>query len=315
MVKNIWILSKKDNLEYENARFIEEFKNWNISVTLVHPDNFDIIVNKDDRKSIIYNGKSLPLPDLMLTRTGSGTDYFSLSIIRQLERLGVRTINNSYAIERVKDKLYAAQVLAQNNIPTPKTILAKFPLDPEYVKKQIGFPCVVKVLTGSFGEGVYLSKDADSFKDLMELVRSLKANASIILQEFISHKPGNDLRVWVVGGKVIGAMLRQSTDGSFKANISRGGKGEPFEVTKEIEFIARETARVLDLDIAGVDLLFDKDGYKVCEANSAPQFEGFEKYCQINIAKEVIKYCLSFDLLKSAHVVKNNFFASKTQDI
>lgn len=308
MVKNIWILSKEDSLEYENSRFIEECNNLNIAVKLVHPDNFDIIVNKDDRKSVIYNGKSVQLPNLLLTRTGSGTDYFSLSIIRQLERLGVKTINNSYAIERVKDKLYAAQILAQNNIPTPKTILVRFPVDPEYVKSQIGFPCVVKVLTGSFGEGVYLSKDADSFKDLMELVRSLKTTTSIILQEFISYKPGSDLRVWVVGGKVLGAMLRQSTDGNFKANISRGGKGQPFEVTKEIEFIAKETARVLDLEIAGVDLLFDKDGYKVCEANSAPQFEGFETYCQKNIAREVIKFCLNFNYFKPANLTQNVFF-------
>ncbi|OGB84308.1 hypothetical protein A3F66_01935 [candidate division TM6 bacterium RIFCSPHIGHO2_12_FULL_32_22] len=301
MVKNLWILSKDNSLGYENSRLIQECVNQAIDVKLVHPDNFDILVNRDDRKSVIYNGESINLPDLLLCRTGSDTDYFSLSIIRQLERLGIKTANNSYAIERVKDKLYAAQILAQNGLPTPKTMLVKFPIKPVYVEKHIGFPCVVKVITGSFGQGVYLSKDSDSFKDLMELVHSLKPPTSIILQEFISYKPGSDLRVWVVGNKVLGAMLRCSTDGNFKANISRGGKGELFPINKEIEFLAKETARVLDLEIAGIDLLFDKDGYKICEANSAPGFEGFEYFCKQNIAKEVIDYCKNLN--KSSHFI------------
>jgi gamma-F420-2:alpha-L-glutamate ligase len=296
-MKNIWILSKKDLSEYENSRLIQECTNLDVQPKLVHPDNFDIIVTKDDRKSVIYKGESIKLPDLLINRTGSDTDYFSLAIIRQFERLGVRTINNSYAIERVKDKLYTAQVLAQYSLPTPKTMLVRFPVDSNHVAKQIGFPCVVKVVTGSFGQGVYLSKDADSFKDLMELVKSLRGTTSIILQEFIDQKAGTDIRVWVIGDRVVGAMLRSSTDGSFKANISRGGRGEPFEVDDNLKFLALKTAEALDLDIAGIDFLFDKDGYKICEANSAPGFEGFEFYCNQNIAKEVIDFCnkISYD--------------------
>ena len=124
----------------------------------------------------------------------------------------------------------------------------------------------------------------------MELIDSLKSQKTLILQEYVNTNPGEDLRVFVIGGKIIGAMKRIAVDGDFRANISNGGRGEPFPVTSEIEFIARETARVCNLHIGGIDLLFDKDGFKICEANSAPGFAGFEQFCKIDIAEEIVRY-------------------------
>jgi RimK family alpha-L-glutamate ligase len=217
--------------------------------------------------------------------------------LRHLERLHVPILNNSDSIEAAKDKMYTSQILAAHNIPIPRTMLVKFPVDISLVEKQIGFPCVIKVLSGSYGEGVHLVQNAEGFKELMEFINSLKSSINILIQEYISSKPGHDIRVMVIGGRPIGAMLRKSTDGSFKANITRGGVGEPFSLTDEISYIATETARILDLDIAGIDLLFDGEGFKVCEANSAPGFEGFEKFCNVNVAKEIVQYC-SFRLKK-----------------
>ena len=158
-------------------------------------------------------------------------------------------------------------------------------------RSQIGFPCVVKVLVGSHGEGIYLSRDRCSFRDLMELVASLNGDQSLILQNYIGDRPGQDLRVWVIGGQVVGAMLRRSTDGSFKANITRGGRGEAYPLVPMIEVLARECAATLGLEIAGVDLLFDGDQYRVCEINSAPEFAGFESATGMNIAQLVLQHC------------------------
>jgi RimK family alpha-L-glutamate ligase len=231
------------------------------------------------------------LPDALLARTGSGTSYFSLAILRQFEHLGVPVINASRAIEAVKDKLYCQQLLAQINLPIPRTMLVRFPVDSELVERQIGFPCVVKVLAGSYGEGIYLSRDRESFRDLMELVASLDAGKSLILQEYIGERPGQDLRVWVIGGRVVGAMLRRSVDGSFKANITRGGQGENFPVNEAIDVLARDCAQTLGLEIAGIDLLFDGDGYRVCEANSNPGFSGFEAATGTNVARQILQHC------------------------
>lgn len=285
----VWILSKKTTDEYENQRLVESFAQQGIEPLLVHPDMLDLIVNKRDLANIWLVNEAARLPDAVLVRTGSGSNYFALAAMRQLENLGIPVINSSVSVNRVKDKLETSQLLAKHGIPIPKTMLVRWPINETLVDNEIGWPCVVKVITGSHGKGVYLCKDRSSFAELMELINSLSTSKSLIIQEYIGHKVGTDLRVWVVGGKVIGAMQRTSAN-DFRANISNGGTGESYEITPEIEFIARETARILDLDIAGVDLLFDADGFKVCEANSAPGFSGFEKYCNQDMANAIVDY-------------------------
>ena len=169
-------------------------------------------------------------------------------------------------------------------------MLTRFPCNTELVEKQVGFPCVIKVVTGSHGAGVYLCETPKQFEDLSELISSLDFKNSMIVQEYIKESEGRDLRVIVIGGRVVGAMQRKSTDGSFKANISRGGQGKAYDVDDEMEMLAVQVAKVLDLDIAGVDLLFHSDGYKICEANSSPGFQGFEQALNINIPEKVFSY-------------------------
>ena len=275
---------------YERERFIEEADKYGIDFSLVFADEIDLIVSRDDRKSIRFRNDIVALPDSLLARTGSGTGYFNLSVIRQFERLNVPTIPNSSSIEASKDKMYANQILAQAGLPIPKTMLTRFPCKAELVEKVVGFPCVLKVVTGSHGAGVYLCENAKQFEDLSELISSLDGKTSMIIQEYIKFSEGRDLRVIVVGGRVIGAMQRTSTDGSFKANISRGGKGEPYDVDDEMEMLAIQVAKVLDLDVAGVDLLFHNDGYRICEANSSPGFKGFEQALGINIPQKIFDY-------------------------
>ena len=293
---NLWVLQKRPTglvEPYELTRLREEARALDIRFEAVAPEDIDLIVSRGGQRSIRRCGAEVQLPDVLLSRTGSGTDYFSLAILRQLEHLGVAVINTSSAIEAVKDKLYAHQILAQNNLPIPRTMLVRFPVDPHLVAEQIGFPCVIKLLVGSYGDGVVLSRDPASFRDLMELVSGLDRSQSLILQQYIGTRPGQDLRVWVIGGQVIGAMLRSSTDGSFKANISRGGDGQAFPLNPELERLACESAAALNLDIAGVDLLFDGDGYSICEVNSAPGFEGFEAATGLNVAHRVLEHCRS----------------------
>jgi RimK family alpha-L-glutamate ligase len=124
----------------------------------------------------------------------------------------------------------------------------------------------------------------------MEFIHNVGISKTLLLQEYMGSNPGEDIRVLVIGGKVIGAMKRIGPKGDFRANISNGGTGEKFNITPEIDFIARETARILNLHIAGIDLLFDNDKFVVCEANSAPGFKGFEKYCGVDIAKVIVEY-------------------------
>ena len=300
---NGWILYKNDISEsYETQKLIEEFKKQDIKVRVVQPDDVDIFVDRDDRKSILVAGRTRQLPDFVMPRTGSGTTYFIKAIIRHLERLGVVLINGSDAIDNVKDKLYTQQILGESNLPVPKTLLVKHPINLEWVETNINFPVIIKTLSGSFGAGVFLAETKKQLEQLVKMAEITKPSYNIIVQEFIKDSWGKDLRVFILNGKVIGCMMRQATDGDFRANITRGGEGIPYQITEDIEWLGGESARLLGLDIAGVDLLFDEGNYRICEVNSSPGFEGMDKFTKTNIAEDIV----NFVKLKVGYTSDNN---------
>ena len=287
----IWVLYKDSALRvkpesYEIRRLLEVAEAEGIEARLLRPEQFDLTVTREDKRSILIDGEPAELPDVLIPRMGAGTTYFALAVIRHLERLGVYTLNSSQSIETVRDKLFTQQILAENSLPVPKTMLVKFPIDVDLVEKQIGFPVVVKPISGSQGSGVCLSESRSSFADLMQLVESTNQSANIILQEFLAPSRGRDLRVLTLGGRVVACMLRRGAEGEFKANFSAGGTVEPFEVTPEIEWLATQTSQLLGLDMAGIDLLFAGDRFVVCEANSSPGFEGMESCCEVDVPAE-----------------------------
>ena len=288
---NGWILYKNPIEEsWETNKLVEEFNKQGIEVRVVNPNDVDIFVDRDDRKSIIVGGKPRALPDFVIPRTGSGTTYFIKAIIRHLERLGVTLINGSNAIDTVKDKLYTQQVLGESNLPVPKTLLVRHPIKLEWVEKNLTFPVIIKTLSGSFGAGVFMAEDKKQFKQLLKMAEITKKSYNIIVQEFIKDSWGKDLRVFVLNGKVVGCMMRQAVDDDFRANITRGGEGIPYQIDDNIEWVGGESSRLLGLDIAGVDLLFDNGGYKICEVNSSPGFEGMDKFTHTNIAEEIVNF-------------------------
>ncbi len=290
-----WILYKQRQNEitsdkYEMNRFLEVAEKRGITLKILCPEQFDLLVNRDDNKSVIVDNNYTKLPQFLLPRQGASTPYFSLAVIRHLERLGVSTFNSSQSIEIVKDKLYTQQILAAHNFPVPRTMLARYPLNIKLIEETIGFPIVVKTISGAQGSGVFLCEKPGHLEDLMQLIDTAKTQANFIIQEFIQTSRGRDLRVFVVGGRVIACMERISRDGNFKANFSRGGEVKAFQTSKEIEWLATECARVLNLDITGIDLLFNGESYKICEANSSPGFKGIESCCDVSIPDVIFDF-------------------------
>jgi len=286
-----WILAKtRFHNHFETKRLVDEFDRSSIEIKLIDPNDIDIFVNKENKQSILVNGKSLPLPKFIFPRTGSGTSYYIKAVIRHFERMGVPVINSSDAIDNVKDKLYTHQILAQSDLNIPKTMMLRHPIDINFVEKNLGFPVIVKTISGSYGKGVFLCENKKQFRQLLTMAEIGKKSYDIIIQEFIKDTWGKDLRVLVVNNKVVGCMLRKATDDDFRANISRGGEGFPYEVNEQIEWLSVEASKSLNLDIAGVDLLFDGEGYKICEVNSNPGFEGMETYTKKNIAGDIVSF-------------------------
>lgn len=249
----VWILFN-DEIEsptaeaFEIRRFLAEGKNMDINVKVFRPEQFDLLVSEDERDSILVDGQLMSLPDVMMPRTlVEESGYFSLAVIRHMKRLGVIIYNDATSIEIVADKMHSHQILSENNLPTPITMLAKFPVDIDLVDNFIGFPVVVKTLLGANGSGVFLVESQDAFRDLMDLIEETSPNIQLIFQQYIAASRGRDLRLFVVDGVVIGSMERKAADGGFKANYSTGGTVEKFVPDEEAIHLAVKTAEILNI--------------------------------------------------------------------
>lgn len=290
-----WVLYKDSRHEispdaYEINRFIRVAEESGIDLRVMRQEQFDLIVTRGDRKGVIVDGAEAELPHFLLPRRGAATTYYCLAIIRHLERLGVYAVNKSSSIETVRDKLYTQQILAASDLPFARTMLVKYPVDVDLVERTLGFPLVVKTISGSQGKGVFLAENRGKLEDIMNFSSASNSSVSIILQEFVGGSFGRDLRVITIGGRAIACMKRTAAAGDFKANFSRGGAVEAYKMTPEIEWLAAEASRVFDLDVAGVDLLFDGDHFKICEVNSSPGFKGMESCHTLSIPKQIYAY-------------------------
>lgn len=274
---------------HEVRRFMETAEQLEIELLVLKPSEFDLVVDSQNGWSASYQGRTLAKPDLIIPRCGSETSYFTLAVLRHFEHQGVAIANGPAAVESVADKLHTLQVLAGAGLPVPKTILGKFPVDVNLVERELGFPVVVKKLKGTRGAGVVLCHDRAQFDDLANLLDGAASGADFLFQQYIKASHGRDVRVLVIGGRIVAAMERRSSDGGFKSNISLGGHGAPFKPPPEMAALALHVTRELELDVAGIDILFDKNGYKICEANSSPGFQGLERACKVNVP-EIVYY-------------------------
>ncbi|MCI5060867.1 MAG: RimK family alpha-L-glutamate ligase [Alphaproteobacteria bacterium] len=292
----VWILYGDDvesnaDLAHEVRRLVSEGKKMDIKVQVFKPGQFDLLVTHQMRDSILIDGKPVPLPDFVFPYFNHNDQgYFSVAIVRQLAQLGVQVLNSAGVIERVRDKLRTHQLLAESGIDTPDTMLAKFPVDIDLIEETIGFPVVVKTLNGALGIGVFLLETRQAFLDLMDLVGETNPNLQLIFQKFVSVSKGRDLRLVIADGEVIAAMERRAQDGGFKANYSSGASVHEFIPDKAAIDIALRTAKVLKIDMGGIDLLFKEGGgYTICEANTFPGFKGLEKASGVNVAKRILE--------------------------
>jgi len=295
----VWILYGDDvesnaDLAHEVRRFKSEAERMGITLKVHNPADFDLIVSEHTRDSVLIKGKAVKVPDVVYPYFNHHDhSYFSLAIVRQLERMGCLVYNTAETIEMVRDKLHTHQVLAEKAIKSPTTMLAKFPIDDEMmsmIEKTLGFPVVVKTLKGALGVGVFLIENAKSFRDQMDLIGQTSPDIQLIFQEFVEASKGRDLRLFVVDGELVASMERRAKEGDFKANYSSGGSVHEFKADQEAINLAVETAKALNIRIGGIDLLFLKGGgYTICEANTFPGFKGLEKASGINVPEKIFK--------------------------
>jgi ribosomal protein S6--L-glutamate ligase len=241
------------------------------------------------RPEIYYNSEKLPVYDAVIPRIGASITFYGLAVLRQFEMMGVYPLNESVAIGRSRDKLRSMQILAREGIGLPVTTFAHDPKQTEEVVRLAGgAPLVVKLLEGTQGIGVVLADTNRSAKSVIEAFRG--ANVNILVQEFIKEAGGSDIRVLVIGGKVVAAMKRTGAEGEFRSNLHRGGSAQTVKISPEERSTAVRAARALGLNVCGVDMLRANHGAVIMEVNSSPGLEGVEKATGIDIAGRVIEF-------------------------
>lgn len=239
------------------------------------------------RPVVIYNGEKLVGYDAVIPRIGASITYYGLAVLRQFEMMGVFPLNESVAIGRSRDKLRSMQLLARDGIGLPVTAFAHDPkVTEEVIKIAGGAPVVIKLLEGTQGIGVVLADTKNSAKSVVEAFRG--ANVNILVQEFIKEAGGTDIRALVVDGKVVAAMQRKGVEGDFRSNLHRGGSAALIKITPEERSTAVRAAKVMGLNVCGVDMLRSNHGPVVMEVNSSPGLEGVEKATGIDVASKIV---------------------------
>ncbi len=283
----IGILSRKAEL-YSTHRLMETAKERGHQVFVINPLRCYMDITSH-HPAIHYKGEKLEGFDAIIPRIGASITFYGTAVVRQFEMMGVYCLNESVAISRSRDKLRSLQLLARKGIGLPVTGFAhstKFTDD--LIAMVGGAPLVVKMIEGTQGVGVVLAETKKASQSVIQAFRSLKAN--ILVQEFIKESSGSDIRCWVIGSKVVAAMLRQGPEGEFRSNLHRGGKATKVRITPEERSTAVRAAKIMGLRVAGVDMLRSNHGPVVMEVNSSPGLEGIEKTTGANVAAMVIAY-------------------------
>ncbi len=283
----IALLSRNRKL-YSSRRLIEAAKDRGHEIKVL--DALRCYMNIASHKPTIhYKGGELTGFDAVIPRIGASITFYGTSVLRQFEVMGVYPLNESVAISRSRDKLRSMQLLSRRGLGMPVTGFANKPDDVKDLIKMVGgAPLVIKLLEGTQGIGVVLAETAKAAESVIEAFMGV--NADILVQEYIKEAGGADIRCFVIGGKVVAAMKRQAAAGEFRSNLHRGGSASLIRITPEERSTAVRAARVMGLNVAGVDILRSNHGPVIMEVNSSPGLEGIEEATGKDVAGLIINF-------------------------
>jgi ribosomal protein S6--L-glutamate ligase len=287
LVMRIAILSRNKNL-HSIRRLLQEAKRLGVVCDVIDPLDCQLVVDGKTR-TILVHGKELDHYDAVLPRIGASITDYGLAVVKHFESLDTYLVNGSKAIAESRDKLRSLQVLSQAGVRVPATVLAR---GARNLRSALGavkeMPVILKVLRGTQGVGVMLLHSPVSVASVLETLNTLEED--VVIQEFLKKSPGRDYRVFVVGDKIVGTMLRTAPVGEFRSNIHRGGEGTPITLPASYRKTAVRAAQAFGLGIAGVDLMDGPNGATILEVNSSPGFEGVEKATKQNIAATIMRF-------------------------
>jgi ribosomal protein S6--L-glutamate ligase len=287
--KVVAILSRKRSL-YSTRRLVEAVKARGQRVLVLDTLRCNLILSRGEPR-MTYRGVALHNVDVVIPRIGASITGYGLAVVNQFDMMGVAVLNNSVPIARSRDKLRCLQLLARFGVDIPRTVMARDRSNVTRLLKDVGgLPAIVKLIRGTQGVGVMLASTLSELEGILATFSDL--GQDIVLQEFIAESRGRDIRALVVGERVVAAMRRRAKRGEFRSNLHRGGRGKAVKLSMAYRQAAVQAARIVGLEVAGVDMLETRDGPKVMEVNSSPGFEGLERATGVDIAGAIIDHAL-----------------------
>ena len=276
---------------YSTRRLKEAALNRGHQVKVLNTLKFAIDLKKG-KPDLYFRQKLLSDYDAVIPRIGASITYFGTAVVRQFEQMDVVTLSSSAGITNSRDKLRCLQILSKHHIGLPPTTYVRDKKDVlPAIERVGGAPVIIKLLEGTQGIGVLLAETVSSAAALIELLQSQKQN--VLIQKFVAESKGKDIRAFVVGDQVVGAMRRVAQGQEFRSNVHRGGIAEPVTLDPIYQNTAVRAAQILGLRVAGVDMLEGKNGPEVMEINSSPGLEGIEGATRLDIAGAIIDYASS----------------------
>jgi ribosomal protein S6--L-glutamate ligase len=273
---------------YSTRRLVRAARSRGHEVVVRDTLKFAISLDREDPK-LHYKGAPLDEFDAVIPRIGASITFFGTSVVRQFEQMGIFCANSALGIANSRDKLRSMQFLSRHHIGIPETTFVRDKKDVlPAIERVGGAPVIVKLLEGTQGVGVIL---ADSVKVAQAIIETLQsARQNVLIQKFVAESKGRDIRAFVIGDRVVGAMRRVAQGDEFRSNVHRGGRVEAIELDPVYEETAVRAAQIMGLRVAGVDMLEGATGPKLMEVNSSPGLEGIERATDRDIAGAIIDY-------------------------
>lgn len=282
----IGLLASNESL-YSNQRIIEAGEERGHDMLFLNIKQCYMKLDVEEPDVHYRGGKTLNDLDAVVTRIRPSATFYGTAIARQFESMGIHTTNSSASIAQSRDKLFSLQLMLKGDINIPTTGFANSPMDTNDLIEMVGgAPLIVKLLEGTQGRGVVLAETKKAAESVINAFKALRAN--LLVQKFIKEANGKDLRCFVIDGKVVASIERTAAPGEFRANIHQGGSAAVVKITREERSLATKAAKILGLQVAGVDIIRSKSGPLLLEVNSSPGLEGIESATGKDIAGMII---------------------------
>lgn len=273
---------------YSNKRLIEAAHARGHEITFFNIQHCYMRLDAKTPEVRYRGGNILEDLDAVIPRIRPSMTFYGCALLRQFDSIGTYCLNSSSSISQSRDKLFSSQLFSRNGIQIPVTGFAKSPLETKDLIDMVGgSPLIIKLLESTQGKGVVSAETNKAAESVINAFKSLQAN--ILVQEFIKEADGKDIRCFVVDGKVIASIMRSAPKGEFRSNIHQGGTASKVKISPEERRLAVKASKILNLDVAGVDIIRSNKGPLLLEVNSSPGLEGIENATGKDIANTIIE--------------------------